>query len=127
MKIQRINISRYALTITVVGAFIIAGCSSNKSPTSPNNNPPAHSTRYHTVNIQNFAFSPASLPIAMGDTVVWTNNDSAPHTVTSNSGTELQSAQFTPGQTFQHIFPAAGGFAYHCIVHPSMMGSVTVQ
>jgi plastocyanin len=127
MKIQRMNLNRYALAVAIAGAFIIAGCSSNKNPTSPNNNPPAHSTRYHTVSIQNFTFNPASLPIAAGDTVVWTNNDSAPHTVTSNSGAELQSAQFTPGQTFQHIFPTAGVFAYHCNVHPSMTGSVTAQ
>src|SRR5690348_5424713 len=38
------------------------------------------------VKISNYAFNPAKLTVAVGDTVVWTNTDSAPHTVTSSSG-----------------------------------------
>ena len=115
----------------IAGMLIIAGCGGSSSPTSPNNGPttppPPSSGHFHSVAIQNFAFSPAALTVAVGDTVKWTNNDSAPHTVTSDSGSELQSPQLANGQTYQHIFGTAGSFAYHCAVHPSMLGSVTVQ
>ena len=127
MNTRSRNFRIWALAIVFVGVISFISCSSSKSPTSPNNQPATHSNRYHAVNIQNMAFNPASLSILAGDTVVWTNNDAMPHTVTSNSGTELQSAQLSQGQFFQHIFPTAGTYAYHCMVHPSMTGSVTVQ
>ena len=36
----------------------------------------------HTVTIRNFAFEPATLTVAAGDTVTFTNADGAPHTAT---------------------------------------------
>ena len=127
MTIFNRNSGRAAAAIII--ALSIFGCSNSKSPTSANNNPPppAHSSRYHTVSIAGFAFGPATMNAAVGDTVVWTNNDSAPHTVTSDTGNLLQSANLSQGQTFQHIFAGAGTFAYHCAIHLSMHGSITVQ
>jgi predicted lipoprotein with Yx(FWY)xxD motif len=77
------------------------------------------------VNIQSFAFSPQEVKINRGDTVVWTNSDSAPHTVSSDSGKELDSGTLSKGQTFSHTFDSAGTFAYHCSNHPSMKAKVT--
>jgi plastocyanin len=56
--------------------------------------------------------------------VTWTNNDSVAHTVT---GTDFASSQLAPGSTFSHKFTTAGSFDYHCSIHPSMTGNVTVQ
>src|SRR5262245_46739842 len=36
----------------------------------------------YNVTIQNFSFNQSALTVKKGDTVVWTNKDSAPHTVT---------------------------------------------
>ena len=108
--------------LAIVAVF---GCNNSKSPTYPNNPPPT-SSHHHAVAIQGFAFSPSSLTIAVGDTVVWTNDDSAAHTVTSDSGSELNGS-VGHGESYQHIFAAAGSYPYHCTVHPSMHGSVTVQ
>jgi plastocyanin len=105
-----------------VGAAIMAGCGSSKT-TNP---PPAHSANFHNVSIANFAFSPSSLTIAVGDTVLWTNNQNVTHTVTSDTGNELSST-VTPGATYQHVFMTADSFPYHCTIHPTMHGSVTVQ
>ena len=78
-----------------------------------------------TVSIKNFAFNPPSITVAPGTTVPWTNNDSAPHTVTADDGS-FDSETLQPGQSFSHTFQSPGTIAYHCEIHPSMKGSVTV-
>jgi plastocyanin len=79
------------------------------------------------VMIQNFAFSPASLSIPAGTTVVWTNMDTAPHTVTVRSGpVTFSSPNLNQGDTFTYTFTQAGTYSYYCAVHPNMTASVTV-
>ncbi|MEO6396857.1 MAG: CHRD domain-containing protein, partial [Tepidiformaceae bacterium] len=79
------------------------------------------------VTITNFAFTPATLTVAVGDTVTWTNASVSPHTVTSDaSGTTLASGNIAPAGTYAKTFSAAGVFPYHCEIHSSMVGTVTV-
>ena len=80
----------------------------------------------HYIDIQGYAFSPSSITINVGDTIVWTNYDSASHTVTSNDGT-FDSGSISNGDTFSFTFTSAGTFNYYCAPHPNMTGSVTVQ
>ena len=80
-----------------------------------------------SVAIQNFAFSPATLNINRGDTVIWTNKDSAPHTVTSDTGSEMGSSTLSTGGTYSHTFNTAGTFSYHCNIHASMKAKVIVN
>jgi plastocyanin len=104
--------------------FLAQGCGSKNKSTNPSPEPQPS----HLVTISNFAFSPTPFAVAMGDTVTWRNNDSAPHTVTSDSGTELQSPSIGQGGTYTHIFAAAGSYSYHCTIHTSMPhATVTVQ
>lgn len=114
--------------------------STNNNPSS-NNNPPVTNpdtanttpptlptqTRTYTIDIMNFAFSLSSLTINKGDTVIWTNQDSASHTVTSDSGSELDSSSLSKSQTYSHTFNNAGTFSYHCTPHPYMKATITVQ
>jgi plastocyanin len=79
-----------------------------------------------SVTIQNFAFSPASITVAPGTTVTWTNMDSTAHTVTADSGTGPNSGQLANGQTYKFTYQQTGTFAYHCSIHPQMHGTVTV-
>lgn len=79
------------------------------------------------VTIQNFAFSPASLTVAPGTTVTWTNKDSTAHTVTADSGTGPSSSQIAPGQSYSYTFQQSGTYAYHCSIHPQMKATVTVS
>ena len=91
-----------------------------------------------------FCFSPASITIHDGDTVVWTNQTTAPHTVTrctaaacagSGGGTGTD-ASFTNGNvaagngnTFSHTFHGPGSYVYYCTIHgfALMHGTVTVM
>jgi plastocyanin len=75
------------------------------------------------VSIQGFAFNPASVQISTGDTVKWTNMDSVDHTVT---GSTFNSGMIHTGQSFEFRFTTPGVFDYHCSIHPSMKGTVTV-
>ena len=78
------------------------------------------------VTIDNFSFSPATVTVAPGTTVVWTNQDDVPHTVTSDENVFGSSALDT-GERFEFTFKKAGTFPYYCKVHPTMTGKVVVQ
>ncbi len=99
---------------------------------NPNNNCefyacPTGGTGTHYVNISGFAFSPSTLTISAGDTVTWTNMDSASHTITSDSGTELASSSISNGGTYSHTFNTKGTFGYHCSIHTTMKGTIVVE
>lgn len=81
------------------------------------------------------AFQPNPVQITVGQKVVWTNDDSAPHTITSGEaatpdGKFDSSPNFNPllapGQTFSHTFEKAGKYPYFCQLHPNMVGTVIV-
>jgi plastocyanin len=77
------------------------------------------------VNIQGFAYSPSPVTIRVGDTVTWTNRDSAQHSARfAGMGTSVLSQ----GQSGSLTFTVAGTFNYDCAVHGSaMQGTVVVQ
>lgn len=80
------------------------------------------------VSIVDFAFTPKTITVPVGTTVRWTNNGSAPHTVTSTSSPKaFDSGTLNSGDTFQHTFTTAGQFPYRCNIHPSMTGTVIVE
>ena len=89
---------------------------------------PARAATFN-VSIQNFAFVPQTITINAGDTVVWTNFDSIGHSVTGSTGTETICGNGTFGLngSCRRTFTSAGAFAYHCIPHPFMIGTVNVQ
>ena len=76
------------------------------------------------VSIVDFSFEPATLDVAAGTTVVWTNDGQAPHTVT---GDFADSGVLEPGQTFSHTFAESGEFSYACAIHPQMTGTIRVS
>ncbi len=90
---------------------------------SPQASPSA--ARQSEVSIANFAFDPTELTVNAGTTVIWTNDDSAPHTVTATDNS-FGSDTLQKGDTFSHQFSTAGTFDYFCAIHPTMKGTVTV-
>jgi len=115
--------------LLIIAAALIVGCTNAQpqaTPTPPPGTPPAGTPAPIPVDIRGFAFNPASLPVHVGDTVTWTNNDGATHTITSDAGTEL-SHTLAPGESWSHTFTQAGTYAYHCSIHSSMRGTVTVM
>ena len=78
----------------------------------------------HTVTIKNFAFEPAALSVAVGDTVTFTNEDGAPHTAT---GAAFDTGTLSKGKSGTVEITEAGEFAYKCNFHPSMKGSISAK
>lgn len=79
-----------------------------------------------SISIKNFAFGTPTITIKKGARVTWTNLDSAPHTVTSDSG-NFDSGIFAEGKSYSFTFTTTGSFAYHCQVHPMMRGTIIVE
>lgn len=104
--------------------LLLAGCGA-KAPPSPSG---------PTVEMKNLQFMPENVTVAKGTSVSWINRDTTFHTVTSDEGTELDSPNVQPGQTFKHTFNAPGTYTYHCKPHAGvqdgnytgMVGTVVV-
>jgi plastocyanin len=80
------------------------------------------------VKIDNFSFGPATLSVAMGTTVTWTNRDDIPHTVVSSDDPKaFKSKVLDTDEKFSYTFATAGTFSYFCSVHPKMTGTVVVK
>jgi plastocyanin len=78
------------------------------------------------VSIENFSFDPSSATVAVNGFLTWTNEDSAPHTVTFDSGPNCGNVPSVGGsKTVQ--FTVAGSYPYHCNIHPDMTGTVEVS
>src|SRR5690606_28972317 len=78
------------------------------------------------VAISGLKFSPASVEVSVGDTVVWTNNDDREHTVTADDGS-FDSGKLKKGKSFSHKFGKAGKFGYSSDPSPRTKGTVTVK
>ena len=76
-----------------------------------------------TVKMAGLAFAPGTLTVAKGSTVVFDNDDTAPHTVTARSG-GVDSGVLDPGKQFS--VTVTDGFDYFCSIHPSMTAKIAV-
>ncbi len=80
----------------------------------------------------NECFTPFEVTINAGDTVDWTNSDTAAHTVTGGSPADGPSGEFDSslvlsGAAYAFTFEDAGDYDYFCMVHPWMVGNVQVN
>ena len=80
----------------------------------------------------NACYSPADITINAGDTVEWINVDTAAHTVTGGSPADGPSGVFDSSlvmasANYAFTFDDAGSYDYFCMVHPWMVGTVTVN
>jgi plastocyanin len=121
----------YSLLITlIVALMILPGCSSGAPANSSTNAPYSNQSvvpstdNKAAIAIKGFAFSPKELSINKGDTVTWTNEDSAVHNVV---GGILKSKDLAKGESFSYTFADVGTYDYICTYHPSMKGKIIVK
>ena len=84
----------------------------------------------------NFTPKRVEVELAANNKVVWTNEDSIGHTVTSdNDAIDRYTGPFDslktiglvqPGKSYEFLFTQEGEFPYHCEPHPWMTGLVKV-
>jgi plastocyanin len=106
----------------------VAPTASTAAPTPDTTVAPAGtasaSTDAGAVGIADFTFTPATVNIPVGGSVVWTNNDNQAHTATSAGNFDAGAIQ--PGTSATVAFATAGSFTYICSFHPFMTGTVVV-
>jgi len=121
MKVRRgVFVSSFITAVVLAGVLLLAG--------PLNVTVHAQQPAAMEVKIDNFSFSPATLTVAVGTTVTWTNQDDIPHTVVSTDDPRaFRSKVLDTDEKFTYTFSKAGTFAYFCSVHPKMTGTVVVK
>jgi len=151
MRSGRTNLGLITLLVMLIAVLFTAACGSSsksstptpgttkapattatKAPASATGTPaataatPSGTAQANSVTIADFAFTPPSITVKVGDTVTWTNNGPSTHTATADDGS-FDSGNLAQGKTFSHTFQTAGTFSYHCTIHPFMKAEVVVQ
>jgi plastocyanin len=80
----------------------------------------------HAVRIEGMKFIPERLEVAAGDTVVWTNKDFLPHSVTASEA-RVESGDLAPNKAWRFIARKKGEMRYICRLHPVMKGVLVVR
>ena len=76
--------------------------------------------------IRDFAFHARRIVVKPGTKLVWTNDDSDPHTISSRAA-HWSSQALDTGQTFSRVVRRRGTYHYLCTIHPFMHGTVVVR
>jgi plastocyanin len=122
------------VSASLLGATALAACGGNsssstaavpaKTAAAPAKTAAASAT---TAKIAGFAFAPKQLKVKVGQSITWTNEDSAAHTVSAQSGAGFDSGAIAQGASYTWKATKPGTVSYICTIHPSMTGTITVQ
>ena len=114
------------ISLALFAFLALTGVACNDT-TSSSSNPCANSGAAATVTAtDNFAFTPESVTIAVGQSVCWQNTGHQTHTVTENTAGRFNGS-LPAGQTFIYTFTFNSSFGYHCNQHSTMTGTVIVN
>jgi plastocyanin len=115
-----------SILVTSVAAVALMAAACGSSPTSVANScgSSGASANINTPSSSN-TFSPNSATITHGQTVCWQNSSSVTHTVTADNGDF--DVNLPVGNIFQHTYPTAGTYTYHCKIHAAMTGTIVVN
>lgn len=123
------------LIVSALTLGLVACSSSSPMSSSSSGNPGGPSGP--GVGVADFQFSPDTITIAAGQSVVWSNSGPSSHTVTSDNSSWTSATLGAPsgtdpygyptgGGSFSHLFSSAGTYHYHCSIHAGMTGVVIV-
>jgi plastocyanin len=81
------------------------------------------------ISMKNTKYVPQDATVKVGSTVVWTNDDSFPHTVTKEGGPgeDFDSGNVSGGAKFETKVTKPGKIDYVCTIHPGQKGTLTVE
>lgn len=110
------------ILVVLIAVFLVIGCAGYQQS---DNEAEENGEAVETTNVimEDIQFKPATIQVSVGDTVTWTNEDSATHTVT---GQDFDSGNMDQGENFTYTFDETGTYDYECTIHPSMTGTVIV-
>ncbi len=119
----------------LAAGLLMSGCGGGSSYSSPTSMPTAAPNPSATADVVititgingGMSFSPNPATIKVGQKVAWKNNGGTTHTATADAGA-FDTGAIADGTTSSPITMSTGGtLSYHCSIHPSMVGSLTVS
>ena len=121
-------------------ALLLAACSGSTTPTTAPGastgagattaaSAPCADSTGTTVVATSVADNTWTQPLSakVNDVVTWTNGDTVPHRVQLDDNSCGMSANIAGGGTKSLVFSKAGTYPFHCTVHPSMKGTITIS
>ena len=118
-----------SIGMLLVTSVAVTACGSNGAnglgaPTAPTVPP-----RQVTVDVAEingpYSFYPSPIVVQSDQTVVWRNSDTVTHHVVFDQGS-VDTGTLAPGTLSQPMAIGEGTWSYHCSIHPTMVGSVTI-
>ena len=100
--------------------------SSSSSSSTPGSTSAITVAHGNAVTITSATTQPNVLKVNVGKVVTWTNNDTVPESVTSDTAGLFDSGPINPGAKFTYTFSQAGTFKYHSTTNPNLFGAVVV-
>lgn len=131
---------RVHILLSILVTALLAGCGGGNGSdlVQPGSRPPNSVSIVRQAETKGTgAFVPNPLTVSPNGVVHWYNDDNAAaggqyggssgtiHTITADDNS-FASGNLTPGRTFERTFATAGTYPYHCSIHPTMRGTITV-
>ncbi|HRO69399.1 MAG TPA: cupredoxin domain-containing protein [Chitinophagaceae bacterium] len=112
--------------MVVLALFLTTGCTSTgDTKDDPSAGNPAIQPKSYTVEIAMMKFTPSTLSVHKGDTIIFVNNDMVTHDVTEQKEKAWRSSTLAAGNTWSMV--AMTSSDYYCSIHPVMTGKFIVE
>ena len=111
-----------ALLLAVI-AVLLVGCGDDGTDRPASN----AGGQNAAVTISDYLYEPARITVPQGTTVTFVNRDATPHTATSKEPGEFESGSLDTGESGEVVLDETGSFAYYCLFHPFMKGTIVVK
>jgi plastocyanin len=132
-----VNVGTYTVAVTPPAGFslgagggtstaaVVAGQQTTVAAIVINRNVPGTPPNFVEVSMANLLFIPASVEVAIGGTVRFTNNDNQPHNASAPG--RFATGNMNVGQSVQVMLATAGTVDYVCTLHAGMSGTIVVR
>ncbi|HEX5713675.1 MAG TPA: cupredoxin family copper-binding protein [Solirubrobacterales bacterium] len=108
-------------------AVLVVGCGGDDGGADRTSTSAEAATGSDAVTVRDYTYEPARITVPKGATVTFVNRDSTPHTATSKESGLFESGSLETGKSGQVVLGESGAFAYYCLFHPFMKGTVVVE
>lgn len=116
-----------ALSPLAAAAVLLVGCGGGDGTDQTPSSASGGSQSAKTVAIRDYLYKPATITVPAGTTIAFTNHDSTPHTATSRESGAFESGSIDTDATGEVRLEESGTFAFYCLFHPFMKGTIIIE